>query len=264
MEKYPKNNLLGLPISIVSKSDLLIEINYRINFNVKTLIYGLCVGSLSRLKNTKHKLPSLLNEFDFIVPDGSAIPILGKIFGVPVKETIPITELSLECINLANSNKLTVFLFGATKEMNQLAIKKLREKFPNAIIPDGISGYYNKNEESKIVNHINSCKPDILLIGMSYPLKEEFAVKYKNKLTSSIIIPCGGAIDVFAGKTKRPPKIIKNLMLTWLYRWVQEPKRLKIASDLRFLFFTFPILLYKHFIGNEKNPSLIKHYKHRK
>lgn len=264
MNTLKQNTLLGLPIHSISKKELLAEIEIRLTSRTKTIIYGLCVGALSRLKNKKRDLPYLLEQMDIIVPDGSAIPLLGKVFNVPVKEVIPITELSLEMLNIANQKKLCVFLFGATEEMNILAVANLRKQYPNAIIPKGINGYFLKENENTILDKINSEKPDILLIGMTYPLKEEFAVKYKNQLYSSIIIPCGGAIDVFAGKTKRPPQIIKKLMLTWLYRWIQEPKRLKIKDDLRFLFITFPILFFKHVFYIERNPSLIKHYKLKK
>lgn len=261
MNNIIKEQLLGLPISIISKSDLQEEISKRLREKTKTIIYGLCVGSLSRLKNKKQNLPFLIDKMDIIVPDGAAIPLLGNIFGVPIEEVIPITELSLDLLRLANEKQLKVFLFGASKESNIAAVRNLRSQFPNAIIPDGIHGYYEKTQEKGIINRINIEKPDILLIGMTYPLKEEFSVNYKNSLSASIIVPCGGSIDVFAGKTKRPPKIIKKLMLTWLYRWVQEPGRLKINSDIRFLFITFPILLFKHTLRIERNPSLIKHYK---
>lgn len=261
MSNLQQNILLGLPIHTISKKELLSEIENRLIHKTKTIIYGLCVGSLSRLKNKKENLPYYLNQMDIIVPDGSAIPLLGKFFNVPVKEVIPITELSLDIIRIANEKNLTVFLFGASEEMNRQAVQNLRVQFPNAHIPDGINGYYIKEQETEILAKINSEKPDILLIGMTYPLKEEFSVRFKNELYSSIIVPCGGAIDVFAGKTKRPPRIIKKLMLTWLYRWIQEPKRLKIKDDFRFLLITFPLLLIKHYLGIEKNPSLIKHYK---
>jgi N-acetylglucosaminyldiphosphoundecaprenol N-acetyl-beta-D-mannosaminyltransferase len=261
MEHFEKHTLLGLPINNITKESLHKSIVNSISSRKKMLIYGLCVGSMARLKHKKRNLPILLEQFDIVVPDGSAIPLLGKIFKVPIQETIPITELSLDCIKIANERKLTVFLLGASEDMNSLAVKKLREKFPDATIPDGISGYYTKDKEPEIVNRINSTQPDILLIGMSYPLKEEFAANFREQLVSTIIIPCGGAIDVFAGKTKRPPKFIKKMMLTWLYRWIQEPSRLKIGSDIRFLLITFPLLLIKHFLCIERNPSLLKHYK---
>jgi len=261
MNNLELNTFLGLPINNISKNDLLNEIEARIEQKNKTIIYGLCVGSLSRLKNKKRKLPGLLKKMDIIVPDGSAIPLLGKIFGVKIKEVIPITELSLDVLRIANNGKLKVLLFGAEEEMNRQAVLNLRNKYPNANIPFGINGFYNKEREFEIVEKINTEKPDILLIGMTYPLKEEFSVKFKKELNSPIIIPCGGAIDIFAGKTKRPPKIVKKLMLTWLYRWIQEPGRLKIKDDIRFLCITFPVLLLKHIFFIERNPSLIKHYK---
>lgn len=261
MSNLQQNILFGLPIHNISRKDLHEEIITRLNNKTKTIIYGLCVGALSRLKNKKQNLPVLLEQMDIIVPDGSAIPMLGKLFGVPIKEVIPITELAFEILKIANEQSFKVFLFGAEEEINKNAVQILRKQFPNANIPDGINGYFNKDQEAKIIEKINSEKPDILLIGMTYPFKEEFSVIHKSELYPSLIVPCGGAIDIFAGKTKRPPKIIKKLMLTWLYRWIQEPGRLNISDDIRFLCITFPMLFLKHHLGIERNPSLIKHYK---
>lgn len=36
----------------------------------------------------------------------------------------------------------------------------------------------------------------------------------------------GGAFDVLAGKTKRAPRLWQRLGLEWLYRVLQEPRRL--------------------------------------
>jgi N-acetylglucosaminyldiphosphoundecaprenol N-acetyl-beta-D-mannosaminyltransferase len=36
----------------------------------------------------------------------------------------------------------------------------------------------------------------------------------------------GGSLDVFAGETKRAPEFWQNHGLEWLYRLIQEPKRI--------------------------------------
>jgi len=57
----------------------------------------------------------------------------------------------------------------------------------------------------------------------------------------------GGSFDVLSGKKKRAPEIIRKLNLEWLYRILQEPKRiLKRAPNLlRFLKIYFAYETYE-------------------
>ena len=41
----------------------------------------------------------------------------------------------------------------------------------------GINGYFNEEDLPSIVKKISEETPDILLVGISYPIKERFAVK---------------------------------------------------------------------------------------
>jgi N-acetylglucosaminyldiphosphoundecaprenol N-acetyl-beta-D-mannosaminyltransferase len=260
-DDFIDRRLFGLKIKDTSKSYLYNLLLKSIISNQKLSIYGLCAGSLSRIKNKKKELPQMLEKFDIVIADGGSIPILGKIFGVPIREQIAITELAISLLEMANDNKYKVQLFGASQESNSMAIEKLKIEYPNVEFGPGINGYFRKDQIPEIIQNINIFRPNILLIGMTYPLKEKFTVEYQDKLEVNIILPCGGAIDIFSGKTKRPKYRIKYLPLTWLFRWIQEPRRLSIKPDLRFLCLDFPVLLIKHVLRIERNPSLLKHYK---
>jgi N-acetylglucosaminyldiphosphoundecaprenol N-acetyl-beta-D-mannosaminyltransferase len=253
--------LFGLKIKDTSKIYLHNLLKETITAGQKLSIYGLCAGSLARIKNKKRELPEMLEKFGLVIADGGSIPILGKLFGVPIREQIAITELASELIEMANTNKFKVQLFGASPESNTLANEILKARYPDAVFGPGIHGYFKPEEIPGIIQTINNFKPNILLIGMTYPLKEKFTVNYQDDLDANIILPCGGAIDVFSGKTKRPKFRIKYLPLTWLFRWIQEPTRLSIKPDLRFLFLDFPVLLMRHVLHIERNPSLVRHYK---
>jgi len=114
-------------------------------------------------------------------------------------------------------------------------------------VHQGIDGYFSKSDEPDIVKKINNINPDILLIGISSPKKELFADKWRNRINAPIIVPCGGMIDVLAGKTKITPRFVKNIGLAWFYRFIQEPRRLfgPISQWLpTFMFKILPSMLY--------------------
>ena len=83
------------------------------------------------------------------------------------------------------------------------------------------------NEEPDIIRLINDIAPDILFLGMSSPKKDEFVYRWKEKLNVKVIVHCGGMLDVISGETKLYPKWVKNFCLAGIFRFIQEPIRLR-------------------------------------
>lgn len=261
--KLIKRNLLGLPIYDTTMKDLVSTLDLKLKNNHKAVVFGLSAGAYGRLKQ-RPDLVGLYNKMDIIIADGQGIPILGKYFGVPISEHVGIVNLTHEMLKLANEKGYRLLLFGGTQEVNDKANKNISVKYPNIKLCEGINGYFDKNDEMTIVRKINKEMPDILFIGISYPIKEQFSIKYRNILYAKIIIPCGGALDVIAGHVKRPPFTLKQFPITWFYRFIQEPRRLFKATVVTVLYsmaYVFPLLYVKHILGIEKNPSIIKFFK---
>ncbi len=260
--KNKKFHLLGLPIHDFTISELIDEVESAILRDQKYIIYGFSGGIYPRLKDIP-EFVVFFNQMDIIVSDGAGTLLLSKLFSVPLRGRVGIPNLSYKLLDLAHERKLKVFLFGASQEVNHLACKNIKKKYLGIEDCKGINGYFTEVDEQKILDQINQFNPDILLIGISSPMKERFALKYKNKLNANIILPCGGVIDVLAGKAKRPPGKIAGLPLTWLFRFIQEPRRLfstTIKLVFQLVFHLIPVLYFKHFTEIERNPSIVKYY----
>ena len=61
---------------------------------------------------------------------------------------------------------------------------------------------------------------------MTPPKKELFLARYGTYMSVPVCHGVGGAFDVLAGKTKRAPELWQRFGLEWLYRVVQEPRRM--------------------------------------
>lgn len=221
IEQY---DFYGLKISNYSIDELF---NYYdiVTKGPKTIVcYGYSFGILPFFKKYKD-LYRIINNFDINVIDGTQFYWFVKLMGYKLKTFLSIPFLTIKTLEYANENKKSVLLLGADIETNKTAIVNLKAKYPNALFFDGKDGYFSEEEEREVVNFINKKRPNILLIGISSPKKERFADKYKNELTANIIIPCGGMIDVFAGKVKLAPPFLKKIGLATLIRVVQEPRR---------------------------------------
>jgi N-acetylglucosaminyldiphosphoundecaprenol N-acetyl-beta-D-mannosaminyltransferase len=258
-----KRNLLGLPVHDIKRSILFSLVEEAISTKQKLIIFGIAAGTYGEL-NWHPEFIYFFNNMDIILPEGGGIPLIGKLFDVPISEHLAIVDISNELIKIAAEKSYKIMLFGANQQVNDQANEKIKLLYPTLILAKGINGYFEKSDEITIVERINDEMPDILFIGIRSPIKEEFALKYKNKLNVKIIIPCGGYFDVLAGLVKRPKYTFKWFPTTWLFRFLSEPKRLykqTILPIMKFVFFIFPILLFKHKLGISKNPSIIKFYK---
>jgi REP element-mobilizing transposase RayT len=80
-------------------------------------------------------------------------------------------------------------------------------------------------EESDIVNMINSARPDLICVALGCPKQENWMAAHMDKL-QGCMLGLGHAFNVYAGQAKRSPKWMQNLSLEWAYRLYQEPGRL--------------------------------------
>lgn len=71
--------------------------------------------------------------------------------------------------------------------------------------------------------------PAIVWIGLSTPKQEILARRLKALLPQGFFfIAVGAAFDMYAGTRPPPPHIVSRLGLEWLYRSIQEPRRLPV------------------------------------
>lgn len=251
MNEIEKIDFYGLPLSSFHISELEKFFNSRIKSGIKTSCFGYSLGSLARIK----KYPiiyELTNNFDLLVSDGRWLYIVLKALNFPIKDELSIPNLVRFLIRLCNSNGYKLMLVGADKKTNNRANNYLMNNFSNIELAEGIDGYFENIDY--ITKKIQDEDPDVLLIGISSPKMEKLASYWMGKTTATIIVPCGGMIDVLGGKTKQTPNWLKKIGLASLYRLIQEPKRLfkRNMYIYYFLIFQFlPTLFFKHFFSKK-------------
>jgi N-acetylglucosaminyldiphosphoundecaprenol N-acetyl-beta-D-mannosaminyltransferase len=109
---------------------------------------------------------------------------------------------------------------------DQTAVAEARRRHPTLRIAGWRHGYYARDKELDVVAAINASGADCLFIGMPTPHKERFLARHRHMLDTSFVMGVGGGIDVLAGHVKRAPRWMRNNGLEWLYRVLQEPRRM--------------------------------------
>lgn len=225
MEQLKKVEFYGMNVSVFTDAEMENYIESSIKEKSKIVCYGFSFATIPYFRN----MPELYfysRSFDVLVCDGRIFYLFGKLLGFRFKSDLSIPNLVMLTLDIAEKNGYSVMIFGSKEEINRKASLNVAQKYPHIKVIPGINGYFNAAEEYDIVERINSFSPDILLIGISTPIKERFAYQYKESLNCRVIIPCGGMVDVLAGLVKLSPTWVKKLGFATLFRIAQEPGRL--------------------------------------
>jgi N-acetylglucosaminyldiphosphoundecaprenol N-acetyl-beta-D-mannosaminyltransferase len=146
--------------------------------------------------------------------------------GRPLPERVAGIDLMNGMLQRGNRMGYGFYLLGATEEVSAAVARRIERIYPCIRIVGRRNGYFSSDEEATIAREILQAKPDILLIAMSSPKKERFLARWSKVINVPVCHGVGGSFDVFAGKVQRAPQAWQRLGLEWLYRLIQEPRRL--------------------------------------
>jgi N-acetylglucosaminyldiphosphoundecaprenol N-acetyl-beta-D-mannosaminyltransferase len=172
------------------------------------------------------RLTQIVDECGLVNADGQAVVWASRMLGDPLPERVAGIDLMHELLALAERKGYRVFFLGARAEVLQTALEKIRAMHPALLVAGARDGYFGDDEELAVCEDIRASRPDILFVAMSSPRKEYFLGEHGPSLGAPFVMGVGGSIDVIAGITRRAPLAMQTLGLEWLFRLLQEPRRM--------------------------------------
>lgn len=200
-------------------------------------------------KNPVYK--KILNQSLLALPDGKPLSVYAKLKGEKNITRIFGPTFMEKTLEFGQKDGLKHFFFGSSVE----TIEKLKEqiilKFPLAKVEGYYSPLYKKEfsaeENDKFISLMNESDADLFWIGLGAPKQEIWMYENYKNLNRGIMIGIGAGFDYLAGKTKHAPEWMKNASLEWLYRLIQEPRRLwKRYLVTNSLFLWYVLLEFLH------------------
>jgi N-acetylglucosaminyldiphosphoundecaprenol N-acetyl-beta-D-mannosaminyltransferase len=174
-------------------------------------------------------LRNMLNAADLVVPDGMPLVWIGRLRGFALRRRVYGPELMLEFFKATASKGYRHFLYGGSPEVCEHLAGALRRRFPGVAIAGAYSPPYRPltpMERAEIVEKINSAQPDIVWVGLSTPKQERWMHEFRSLLRVPVLIGVGAAFDINSGAKRQAPEWMREHGLEWLFRLLQEPRRL--------------------------------------
>ncbi len=223
--RAPVQNMLGIPICSLTMDEVLALIDQTIADRGRLRIGVVNAAKIVNMRRDEVLRNDVLSS-DIILPDGTSVIWASRILGRPLPERVAGIDVMIGMLRRGNENHYRIYCLGATDEVLEKTTARIAADYPGVQMVGWHNGYFTTEEEPAIVDEIIAEKPHILLVGMSSPKKEKFLGRWNSRLQIPVCHGVGGSFDVMAGKVQRAPEKWQRLGIEWLYRLLQEPRRL--------------------------------------
>ena len=170
---------------------------------------------------------------DILLPDGIGIVLASRIlYGKKIKR-IAGSDIHVHLLRIFNKKSGRVFYLGSSEHTLRLLTARVKREYPNITVASYSPPFkqeFSEEENSAMIEAVNTFSPDVLFVGMTAPKQEKWVYRHKDKLNAKTICSIGAVFDFYAGTLKRAPSWVINTGLEWLHRSITDPFRLGVRN----------------------------------
>jgi N-acetylglucosaminyldiphosphoundecaprenol N-acetyl-beta-D-mannosaminyltransferase len=227
--QHHKVDILGTPVSSLTMDELFSDWEAVIQKGEKAQVCITPVNSILAARATA-RVQEIYKQADYVLCDGVPVKWASGFLGDPIIERITGLDVLPRIFPFAAERNFTVFLLGASPGVAETLKAVMQTKYPGlkivgTFVPP-FRAVFSTAENEEMIKAINAVKPDILLVSLTAPKQDIWIAENLEKLGTYVAIGIGGAFEVAAGMIKRAPLWMQKSGLEWLYRFLQEPKRM--------------------------------------
>lgn len=210
-----KTRLLGVPVDRATFAEAL--------GSLATIRGHVIVANVHLLYEARHN-PEVMAAFEqaaLVVTDGMPLVWLAggnaeRITGIALMEAL--------CAKGAR-----VFFLGGEEGVADEVAKVMTAKYPDCRIVGTDCPPFRPltpDEETILIAKINAAEPEIIFVAFGAPKQELWMARNAARLSARLVIGVGAAFNYATGRLQRAPGWMQAAGLEWLYRLMQEPRRL--------------------------------------
>ncbi len=238
-------SLLGTEVDALSFSETLAAVVGIIEQEIPTQHLAMNAAKVVLLRSDP-VLRAIASECAIISADGVPLVWASRLLGHPLPGRVNGTDLMEALCDLAGQRQWSVFFFGARRDVVDGVAAWAENTHPGLRVAGVCDGYFAESDDEKIVAEIAASGASILFLGFPTPKKELWLHRYLSELNVPFCMGVGGSFDVIAGKVPRAPGWMQRNGLEWLFRFIQEPRRMwkrYLVGNVKFILMVLSELL---------------------
>ena len=266
MKKPFTNRILGVNIAVTNMREV---VNLIVN-NV-TDLQGkfICLSNVHTtvMSEKDEEYRSIQNSAFLALPDGSPLALVQRLRGYRGAEQVAGPDLMPEIWKATEHTELSHYFYGSTQETIEALHKNLIRKYPELKIAGMEAPPFRPltdEEDRETIERINASGADFVWVGLGAPKQEKWMYDHRERI-HALMLGVGAGFDFHAGTVKRAPSWMREHYLEWLYRLIQDPKRLwkrYVQTNGKFLLLSVKdaFVWKKYKDADRKNLLIYAHY----
>jgi N-acetylglucosaminyldiphosphoundecaprenol N-acetyl-beta-D-mannosaminyltransferase len=166
---------------------------------------------------------------DLCLADGMPLVWASRLLGSPLPEKVSGSDLVLPLVRLAAKRRWRVYLLGGGPGVAEKAGEMLARELGARIVgtdspivdPDGTA-----DSSAQTLERLRAASPDLVLVAFGAPKQELWIDRFGERLGPAVAMGVGGSLDFITGQVRRAPAWMSRAGLEWLFRLLQEPRRM--------------------------------------
>jgi N-acetylglucosaminyldiphosphoundecaprenol N-acetyl-beta-D-mannosaminyltransferase len=228
MSKLPRVNILGVGISAVNLQQAVQEIEECIVSGGAQYVNVCTVHTVMECQNDE-RLRRIVNASGLSTPDGMPLVWLSRLHGHRHVGRVYGPDLMLALCDWTQATGRRHFFYGGAPGVVDRLVRKLQVRYPALIVAGSHTPPYrtaDTEEAPEVLDAINAAAADIVWVGLGTPKQDYWVARHRKLLRAPVLIAVGAAFDFHAGQLRQAPRWMQRYGLEWLFRLLQEPRRL--------------------------------------
>jgi N-acetylglucosaminyldiphosphoundecaprenol N-acetyl-beta-D-mannosaminyltransferase len=223
-----KRTVLGVGVNVIDYDSAVQRIIDGARNGTPLAVTALAVhGIMTGVLDVTHRYR--LNHLDLVTPDGQPVRwALRLLHGERLPSRVCGPELILRVCAAAAKERLPVYLYGSRQNVLARLADHINAQFPGITIAGSSPSRFQRitpKENAEILKEIQMSGARLVFVGLGCPRQEVWAYENTSHL-SMPVLAVGAAFDFHAGLLSQPRLWVQEAGLEWLFRLIQEPRRL--------------------------------------
>lgn len=266
MKKPFTNRILGVNVAVTNMDDV---VNLITNHLEELKGKFICLSNVHTtvMAYERAEYRKVQNASFIALPDGRPLSFVQRLRGYKEAEQVSGPDLMPALWKATENTEVSHYFYGSSEETIAALEKNLKKKYPNLKIAGMEAPPFRPltpEEDEEAIRRINESGASILWVGLGAPKQEEWMYAHRDKI-NCLMFGVGAGFDFHAGTVKRAPEWMRNHYMEWLYRLIQDPKRLwkrYVKTNGKFMFLSIKdAFVWKKYVEKDKKNLLIyAHY----
>lgn len=221
-----KTHILGVPIDVLNKDELIKAIHRLLKYHQGQIITPNPEFLLLAQKDDEFFW--VLKQANLSVPDGIGLKFAGWLKGVNLFRYSG-ANLVVYLLKLAYHKHLRVAVINWKKGLSsdEDILQVIKKQYPHLKF---LVLSVERGENNYDVKTLKNFEPDIVFVALGAPWQDIFIRRklFKDLPNVKIAMGIGGAFDFMTGKIRRAPKLFQGLGFEWLWRFIMQPRGMKL------------------------------------